>query len=71
MSGERTPQELLRKGVVNIDKPAGPTSHEVADWVRDLTGVSKVSHTGTLDPAVTGCLPLLLGRSARISDLFR
>lgn len=62
---------LLERGVVNIDKPAGPTSHQVAAWVRDLAAVDKASHTGTLDPAVTGCLPILLGRSARISDLFR
>lgn len=64
-------RRLLERGVVNIDKPAGPTSHQVAAWIRDIAVVEKASHTGTLDPAVTGCLPVLLGRSARISDLFR
>lgn len=64
-------RRLLQHGVVNLDKPSGPTSHQVAAWVRGITGVNKASHTGTLDPGVTGCLPILLGRSARVSGLFR
>lgn len=68
---ESDADRLLRRGVVNVDKPSGPTSHQVAAWVRDITGVTKAGHTGTLDPGVTGCLPVLLGRSARIADLFR
>ena len=58
------------KGVVVIDKPSGPTSHEVAAWVRDILGVDKAAHTGTLDPRVTGCLPVLFGPAARVSGLF-
>jgi len=58
------------KGVVVVDKPAGPTSHEVAAWVRDTMGVDKAAHTGTLDPRVTGCLPVLFGPAARVSGLF-
>jgi tRNA pseudouridine55 synthase len=58
------------KGVVVIDKPSGPTSHEVASWVRDILGVEKAAHTGTLDPRVTGCLPVLFGPAGRVSGLF-
>ncbi len=58
------------KGVVVIDKPAGPTSHEVADWVARILDVDKAAHTGTLDPRVTGCLPVLFGPAARVSGLF-
>jgi tRNA pseudouridine55 synthase len=61
---------MLEKGVVVIDKPSGPTSHEVASWVADLLGVEKAAHTGTLDPRVTGCLPVLFGPAARVSGLF-
>ncbi|XGI83497.1 RNA-guided pseudouridylation complex pseudouridine synthase subunit Cbf5 [Halorutilales archaeon Cl-col2-1] len=65
------PEDLLGKGYVILDKPPGPTSHEVVSWVKEMTGVGKAAHTGTLDPAVTGCLPVLLGKSARISGIFR
>jgi H/ACA ribonucleoprotein complex subunit 4 len=61
---------LYEKGVVVIDKPSGPTSHEVASWVADILGVEKAAHTGTLDPRVTGCLPVLFGPAARVSGLF-
>jgi len=61
---------MPEKGVVVIDKPSGPTSHEVAAWVRDILGVEKAAHTGTLDPRVTGCLPVLFGPAARVSGLF-
>jgi len=75
----RSPAELLSFGVVNLDKPPGPSSHEVADWTQDLvsdalTGadetVDRVAHAGTLDPKVTGSLPLLLGRATRIAQVF-
>ncbi|MCX2817757.1 RNA-guided pseudouridylation complex pseudouridine synthase subunit Cbf5 [Haladaptatus sp. F3-133] len=58
------------KGVVVVDKPSGPTSHEVASWVAEIMGVDKAAHTGTLDPRVTGCLPVLFGTAARVSGLF-
>ncbi len=61
-------EELLRKGVVNLDKPRGPTSHQVASWIKDILGV-KTGHGGTLDPAVSGCLPIFLGSATRLSDL--
>lgn len=67
--GERDPAELVWFGVVNLDKPSGPTSHQVAGWVRDLAGVEKAAHAGTLDPKVTGCLPVLLGDATRLAGV--
>jgi H/ACA ribonucleoprotein complex subunit 4 len=52
--------ELLRFGLVVIDKTAGPTSHEVAAWIKKLLELDKVGHGGTLDPKVTGILPTML-----------
>ncbi|MGZ7133808.1 MAG: RNA-guided pseudouridylation complex pseudouridine synthase subunit Cbf5, partial [Halobacteriota archaeon] len=57
--GERTMDELIRKGVINLDKPAGPTSHEVAAWVKRILQIKKAGHIGTLDPKATGVLPIL------------
>ncbi len=55
---ERSGREYISKGVVNLDKPRGPTSHQVATWVRRLLEVDKTGHGGTLDPAVSGVLPI-------------
>ncbi len=55
-------------GVLNINKPAGMTSHDVVDAVRRLLGVQRVGHTGTLDPQATGVLPLCVGRATRIAQ---
>ncbi len=65
---ERSVPELLKAGVVNIDKPQGPTSHQVSAWVRDLLGVPKAGHAGTLDPRVTGVLPVALENATRALD---
>jgi H/ACA ribonucleoprotein complex subunit 4 len=102
---ERSVPELLAFGVVNLDKPPGPSAHQVAAWARDLaddalvaaadgedgegddvdgddvdsdddddgngapaTRVDRAAHTGTLDPKVTGCLPLLLGDATRAAQ---
>ncbi len=60
----RRPEELyIRYGIVNLDKPPGPTSHQVSTWVKRLLGVSKTGHGGTLDPMVTGVLPVGIERS--------
>jgi H/ACA ribonucleoprotein complex subunit 4 len=56
---------LLENGVVVLDKPAGPTSHEVATWVRKMLEVERVGHGGTLDPAVTGILPTGVGNATK------
>lgn len=51
-----------------IDKPRGPTSHQVSSWVKEITGVSKAGHVGTLDPNVTGVLPIGLEKATRLAD---
>jgi tRNA pseudouridine55 synthase/H/ACA ribonucleoprotein complex subunit 4 len=55
--------------IILIDKPRGPSSHQVAAWVREITGVSSVGHTGTLDPPVSGVLVILLGRAGRLTSI--
>ncbi len=67
-SEERPIQEYIQKGVVNLDKPAGPTSHEVTSWVRKILELEKAGHSGTLDPNVTGLLPVMLGHATKAVD---
>ena len=67
---DRSLDSLRRFGVVNLDKPPGPSAHQVTAWVRDLTGVDRAAHAGTLDPKVTGCLPVLLGEATRLAQVF-
>jgi len=55
-------------GVVNLDKPVGPTSHDMVALMRRLTGIRRVGHAGTLDPLASGVLPILLGHATRFSD---
>ena len=54
-------------GVLVVDKPRGPTSHDVVARVRRATGIARIGHTGTLDPLATGVLPLVLGRATRLA----
>jgi len=68
--GDRSPDARLEFGVVNLDKPPGPSAHQVAAWVRDMAGVDRAAHAGTLDPKVTGCLPVLLGDATRLAQVF-
>ncbi|MFW6003501.1 MAG: RNA-guided pseudouridylation complex pseudouridine synthase subunit Cbf5 [Halanaeroarchaeum sp.] len=63
---DRDPDALLEFGVLNLDKPPGPSAHQVSAWIRESTGVEKAAHAGTLDPKVTGCLPVLLGAGTRL-----
>lgn len=62
----RSVDELIEFGVVNIDKPKGPTSHQVSAYVQQILGLKKAGHSGTLDPKVTGVLPVALGSATRI-----
>ncbi len=62
----RPVSELIEYGVVNIDKPKGPTSHQVSDYVQRILNIKKSGHSGTLDPGVTGVLAIALGRATRI-----
>lgn len=47
---DRTVEERLRLGIINLDKPPGPTSHEVVAWIKKMLGLKKAGHGGTLDP---------------------
>ena len=53
---ERSVEELLESGIIILDKPKGPTSHQVVAWVKEILGVAKTGHSGTLDPNVSGVL---------------
>ncbi|WP_400207410.1 RNA-guided pseudouridylation complex pseudouridine synthase subunit Cbf5 [Candidatus Methanomassiliicoccus intestinalis] len=66
---ERTMEELLEAGVINMDKPQGPTSHQATAWVREILGTEKIGHGGTLDPKVSGVLPIATGRAVRAVNL--
>src|SRR4051812_4982229 len=55
-------------GALLIDKPAGPTSHDVVDAIRRQFGIKKVGHCGTLDPNATGLLIIVLGRGTKLSE---
>ena len=55
-------------GVLVIDKPSGPTSHDVVARVRRAIGIDRIGHTGTLDPLATGVLPLVIGRATRLAQ---
>jgi len=54
-------------GLILVDKPAGPTSHDVVDRLRRLSGAEKIGHGGTLDPMASGLLPLLVGEATKMS----
>ncbi len=67
---ERDARTHVEWGVVMLDKPPGSTSRRAAERVQHLLGASKVGHGGTLDPKVTGVLPVLLGRATRVAGVF-
>ena len=62
---ERSIEEHIDKGIINVDKPAGPTSHEIDTWVKNIMQVSKTGHGGTLDPKVTGVLPVAMNTATK------
>lgn len=59
--------EHLKYGVINLDKPSNPSSHEIVAWVKRILKVEKTGHSGTLDPKVTGCLIICLNRATRLA----
>lgn len=63
-------KDLLQFSLINIDKPAGPTSYSVSEFVKRELNLSKTSHMGTLDPKVTGVLPITLGRACKLASYF-
>ena len=62
---KRTVKQLLEYGLIILDKPPGPTSHEVVAWVKRILKIPKAGHSGTLDPQVSGVLPLGLGEATK------
>ena len=70
IQAEKPIKELLDFAIINIDKPVGPTSFGVDVIVKKKLDLKKTSHFGTLDPAVTGVLPIALGRACRLMKYF-
>ncbi len=62
--------ELLEFGIINIDKSSGPTSFNVSEFIKKKLGLRKTSHFGTLDPKVTGVLPVALNRACKLTGYF-
>jgi len=62
---KRPIESLLEYGLILIDKPPGPTSHEVVAWTKRILALPKIGHSGTLDPQVSGVLPLGLGEGTK------
>ena len=65
LPNERSVKEILENGTINIDKPQGPTSHQIDSWIKKILGIEKVGHGGTLDPNATGVLPIAIGDAAK------
>eukprot|EP01126_Amoeba_proteus_P038196 TRINITY_DN3974_c0_g1_i14.p1 TRINITY_DN3974_c0_g1~~TRINITY_DN3974_c0_g1_i14.p1 ORF type:complete len:206 (+),score=23.27 TRINITY_DN3974_c0_g1_i14:160-777(+) len=59
-------EEYKKYGIINLDKPANPSSHEVVSWTKRILKVEKTGHSGTLDPSVTGCLVVCIDRATRL-----
>jgi len=62
----RSVDDLLKSGIIIINKQAGPSSHQVAAWLRDSFELESTGHGGTLDPNVTGVLPVSIGRASKV-----
>jgi H/ACA ribonucleoprotein complex subunit 4 len=63
---KRPLKEYVSSGVINLDKPSNPSSHEVVAWVKKILRCDKTGHSGTLDPKVTGCLIVCIDRATRL-----
>ncbi len=66
---DRPIEEYISKSVINLDKPSGPTSHEVDSWIKRILHCEKSGHGGTLDPKVTGILPVGIDDATRAIQL--
>ncbi len=62
---KRSIEQLLNYGIIILDKPPGPTSHETVAWAKRILKLPKIGHSGTLDPQVSGVLPLGLGEATK------
>ncbi|MFO8015917.1 MAG: RNA-guided pseudouridylation complex pseudouridine synthase subunit Cbf5 [Candidatus Woesearchaeota archaeon] len=65
---KRSTEDLIKYGIINIDKPRGPTSHQVSAFVKHILRLRKTGHSGTLDPKVTGVLPVALANATKITQ---
>ncbi len=63
---KRPVNELVNCGIINLNKPAGPTSHQVSAYVQEILGIEKAGHSGTLDPNVAGVLPVATGNGTKV-----
>ncbi len=70
IKSSKSTEELLEFSIINIDKPSGPTSFGVDEFVKKKLGLKKMSHFGTLDPKVTGVLPVALNRACKLMEFF-
>jgi len=70
IKSQKSVSELLEFGIINIDKPSGPTSFDVSEFIRKTLGLRKTSHFGTLDPKVSGVLPIALNRACKLTGFF-
>lgn len=66
--GGGQPARIVPTGILNLNKPPGPTSHDIVDRVRRASGVRRVGHAGTLDPAASGVLVVCLGQATRVIE---
>nr|AIF18668.1 H/ACA RNA-protein complex component (DKC1, NOLA4, CBF5) [uncultured marine group II/III euryarchaeote KM3_83_G03] len=64
---DRSTEKIINYGIVNLDKPSGPSSHQTSAYVKQILKLDKAGHSGTLDPSVTGILPVALGKGTRIT----
>jgi H/ACA ribonucleoprotein complex subunit 4 len=67
---KRDIRDHIKHGLVNLDKPSGPTSHEVVAWVKRILNIDHAGHGGTLDPKVTGVLPVALEEATNVVGVF-
>jgi len=65
---DRSVEELIRLGVINVDKHPNPTSQEIVAYIKQIFNLKKAGHSGTLDPAVSGVLPVALEDATKITD---
>ncbi|RDH20410.1 rRNA pseudouridine synthase [Aspergillus niger ATCC 13496] len=63
---KRDLKSYINSGVINLDKPSNPSSHEVVAWMKRILRAEKTGHSGTLDPKVTGCLIVCIDRATRL-----
>ena len=66
---DRTLESLLDAGVILVDKPRGPSSHQLTAWAREMLGIQRLGHGGTLDPFATGLLTMLCGKATRLTEM--